>query len=387
MILKRVRMFIGLGFLCALSGPLSSPAQDSGTHDRIHQWLRAKDLKHLEQHFTTLQKQYEAGQLRLPQMRAEILSLRAAPDASLAGLNDWVRANPRSYWAHLARGIFYVEAALKRRGSDWAKDTSRQAFREMKRYLAVARTDLEASLPLTRKPYHSLVELITVERYSDDDESARKWLARANQLAPENIGARRQYLTSLSPRWGGSYEAMEEFVAESERDGVAPAALRILKAEIPEDKGSMAEIAKSYVEAMQYYREALTITQPGADDYYRTSALEGYIRAATTLNRLADAASELDELIRIEPAGWSYSQRAWIYEQKKEYDKAWPLHVKAANLGSAYSQSVVGWNLYNGAPSVPQDKEAGLKLLRQAAAQGDTGAQKFLELIPEGKSK
>ena len=323
----------------------------------------------------------EAGDLRPGDMRPEATFLRDTAALGPSGFDSWVAAYPDSYWAHLARGIFYIDTAEKRRGTDWAREVPAESMAEMHRYLKLAQTDLEKALTLTRKPYHSLVELIIVSRYSDKRASRRKWLDRANQMEPNNIAARYQYMFSLTPRWGGTYRAMERFVRESEAQGVSPEVLRVLKAEIPKDKAGMAEIRKEYAEAMRYYREALSLNPPGEDDFFRIELLEGYVRAAYELKRLADVTSELDELIRIGPSGWACVQRAWLYEQDKQYDKAWPLYLKGVELGNSRSQYVVGWNLYNGAPSVPQDRAAGVELLRKSAAQGEFGAQKFLESL------
>ena len=59
----------------------------------------------------------------------------------------------------------------------------------------------------------------------------------ANKMLPINTLARGRYMASLKPRWGGSYEEMEQFIARSKKEEVSPIGLSQLEAIMYDDMG------------------------------------------------------------------------------------------------------------------------------------------------------
>ncbi len=149
-----------------------------------------------------------------------------------AALNDkldaWVQEYPGSYAAHLARGIYYFKCGVVTRGTKYIDRTPAEQIRGMTVYLTQSRADLLASLPLDTKPLISYRYLIVIGMELGERDANRDWLERALALEQDSIVIRRPYMTSLETRWGGSLEAMQEFLDASRKDGASPDHLRML---------------------------------------------------------------------------------------------------------------------------------------------------------------
>lgn len=90
-------------------------------------------------------------------------------------------------------------------------------------------------------------------------EERGELVARASKMLPSNHLARNRYLSSLLPRWGGSYEEAEAFIAKAPTDGATPSNIDEMKAIILNDKGDAAWRKKDYDSARINFEQAITI--------------------------------------------------------------------------------------------------------------------------------
>lgn len=75
----------------------------------------------------------------------------------------------------------------------------------------------------------------------DEEVDAQRLLVQAaTKMLPSNRLVRARYMRSLAPRWGGSNEEMNSFLADAKRTGATQAGLWELEAIIADDLGDQA---------------------------------------------------------------------------------------------------------------------------------------------------
>jgi tetratricopeptide (TPR) repeat protein len=140
----------------------------------------------------------------------------------LDGLNAWISHSPKSALAYLIRANYYKETAWLIRGTDFASRVPEEHMTGFRDYLARAQDDVLHSIALDRKiPWsYYLWVYISAGRGSDQelDDAFRASIARFPTYYP--LYQIRLY--HLTPKWGGSSEAMYQFVEKYA--GKAPSA-------------------------------------------------------------------------------------------------------------------------------------------------------------------
>lgn len=373
--------------VCLLATLVTS-AQEKMTRDEAQvalsrRLLEERKFNDLEQMFEQYQREYEAGRLDDWTLLNRYHAFYSVSPATGALLSEWIAQQPRSYHARLARGIHYRKVGEERRGVKFIADTPPENLEELWRNLDVARRDLEASLALTRKPIVSVVHLMNVTKHREGERANRKWLDEAIRIDPNNFGARRRFMYTLEPRWGGSYPEMWTFLEECRKQKLKDSYLRIYESIIYLDQANTLVHAKQDERALPLYKKALDLLQ-GFDNYERRTTLEQYARSAIEAKKYAEAFSALDDLERLRPR-WGYVQtlrgNAYLAQGKKE--DAWRAYLRGAELDDARSLYMAGWVYFHGtSPSVPRDEQKGLAMLRRSADLGLEDAQKFLEKQP-----
>jgi hypothetical protein len=106
----------------------------------------------LDRRLTSVQHAYEAGEIDDVALREVFRGLYVSSPDLKHVFDKWVEALPKSYAAHVARGIYYKKVGQAARGEELASKTSAQQFRDMQEALAVSSSELDKSMPLTRKP-------------------------------------------------------------------------------------------------------------------------------------------------------------------------------------------------------------------------------------------
>ena len=190
--------------------------------------LGSYQYKKLEAHYTDLQKRYDNERsINDWQLLVQYQPFYNTDPAMEPLLTEWIAQFPKSYPARLARGIYYRKVGETKRGSAWASKTPQTNFEQLNKFLDLATDDLLASRPLTEKPVVSIVHLMNITRHRDGDLGNRYWLEEANRIDPLNYGARRRYIFTLTPRWGGSYEEMYAYLEECRFDHIPSEYIRI----------------------------------------------------------------------------------------------------------------------------------------------------------------
>jgi tetratricopeptide (TPR) repeat protein len=130
-------------------------------------------------------------------------------------LDEWVQASPKSWVPLIARANYYVALGWKARGAESAGETSENQFRQMRDNFSVAVRDATAALRIKPRLWFAYDTLIRVNKSKGDQEAGILLVRKALENFPDSYIIRRQHLMSLTPRWGGSYAAMEQFAKEA----------------------------------------------------------------------------------------------------------------------------------------------------------------------------
>jgi tetratricopeptide (TPR) repeat protein len=306
----------------------------------------------------------------------------------------------------VARGSFYQSQGLEARGTAYIKDTPEENIRAMRAYLGKARIDLERSLNMTQRPYLSHRILMSIARTSGNRKSGRTHYLEAVKLAPQSVELRLAYMTSLEPRWGGSYAEMEAFVAESRSQLKDPGAVARLAARIPADRADERQRAKDFAPALKLYDEAIGL-YPGAGTLCERSyvlsqlkrdaeafadvklalskspdnryCLERAVAVASGAGNADEAIGVLNLVIEVDPNSvHAINQRGWRYQQQGIAELAFKDFLASARLGDGWGQLMTG-KYYWAGKGVKEDREEALAWLRKAAAQGHPDAKLSLE--------
>lgn len=213
----------------------------------------------------------------------------AAPVPSWKPLfDDWVRSVPDSWVPLTARAAYFKASGWKARGSKAAKDTTDEQFRRMVDDFLLAVRDLEASLRIRPRQLYAYVILMEISRNLGDRDRDARLAKKALGLYPDSYLVRHRHMISLTPRWGGTYEAMERFARESAPFAGRNPRLKVLAGFIPWDQGRRAAAAGDFPTAIALYGEALSHGETWnflydlADCYYRAKM---YGDALRTLDR------------------------------------------------------------------------------------------------------
>lgn len=135
-------------------------------------------------------------------------------------LERWVKAAPHSAYALAARGVFRVRSANEKRGTAYSSETPRANFDAMQSAMALARSDLEASLKINPRFVVPATYLLPARTADDDVASLGR---HAVELAPDEYRVYLFWSKESSPLYGGSLDALDEVAkAAKERQGANP---------------------------------------------------------------------------------------------------------------------------------------------------------------------
>jgi tetratricopeptide (TPR) repeat protein len=198
-----------------------------------------------------------------------------------------------------------------RRGHEFASKTAEEDFTAMREAARKAVADLDRSLELRPKLVAAMCEEISVGMATADLERLSEMKDRALKVCPGCLKVRIAYMGTLTPRWGGTYEAMRAFVMES------PLRLnprfRMLAGQVDLDRAELAEIANDDAGALVAIDDAAK-----ADNHF--SYLVERARILLRLKRYDEAVATLDRADAQRPMHPPIlAQRAIAHYGRQEY--------------------------------------------------------------------
>ena len=290
-------------------------------------------------------------------------------------LHEWVRASQSSFMALLVRGKYHESVGWKKRGTRFSDQTSQDQTDAMGDSFKRAWGDLVASSekqPQSVLPYPELMQIASAMGNSSEVPNL---LARANSVAPQNFVARLMAVSRLSPRWGGSFEAIDKILAQARLDKLNPTDLRKLEyATLKVKAAHSKDVEKRPIEALPYYTQAAKLCNS-----YAAWAEVSSIHYDREDWPQVEAAT--NQYMRLRPdTAWAYNRRGWALEKQGRLKDAISDFERAAEQGSDYAQNKIGY-FYMTGNGFPKDLGKARVLFEKANAQGNKSAKANLEFM------
>lgn len=290
-------------------------------------------------------------------------------------LEDWCEKSARSATARIAWGRFLIQSAWAARGGGWANTVTPEGWRLFGERLRRAKEKLEEAARLEPDRPDAWSDLLVVANGLQlSDEEADGYLAKAAAVGRKDfIRAHIRRLWGLTPRWGGSNEAMFAFarkaIAEHEDEPAFGALLLdahedylsytvtgdkrayLARPDVKKDlDGVFSRVLAKYPGAMgirtSQARVALTEgRQSDALSLYKTNAALGDPSALDTLGDVYMSGS----VGRADPV------------------QAVACYRRAAELGYVQSQYALAMCYVTGAGGLPRDMKQALRWFEEAA--------------------
>lgn len=172
-------------------------------------------------------------------------------------LDQWVQQRPSSGAALLARANFLLACGWRARGGAYAKDTPDQQLALMGQLFRAALNDLGQAQTLAPNSLVGYDDLMNIARVKGDVALSRRYLEQGLKVQPYSFVLRAEYMSVLLPRWGGSYEAMDDFVAESAPYAAMNPRIRTLQGFADWDRARLLLDSNANVQAEQEFQQAL----------------------------------------------------------------------------------------------------------------------------------
>jgi len=240
--------------------------------------LRLGRFQSIETKFSNIQAGFEKGLVTEFDLLDMYKVFYQREDNFRIELNAWIKAYPKSPSAYLARGVYFRKLGEFRRGTNYISQIPPEHLSYMQQMFDLAKKDLEMSLHLNPKSYLSVLHLLNIAQFEGNDEAANTYLRLGNSLLPSNFLVRARYLIHLTPRWGGSYQNMEEFIAQCQTEGVDLGQIALLRAIELEDKGVVLAEQGNKGQARSRYLDALRLSISGGSRFRRD-----YLKASIAL--------------------------------------------------------------------------------------------------------
>jgi len=176
--------------------------------------------------------------------------------------NRWIAEFPNSYLPYLARAKYFYNLAFELRGGKWASETSDKQFQEMKFYLSKSEQDIQQALQRHAKGIMPYYLLVGMDR-SNKPRAGKPLLAKALEVEPASLHLRAKYLSGITPRWGGSYEEMQEIIDESIGYLTQNPRLAILQGYPYYDAGDLEASKSNYANAELLLTKAISFGDDG----------------------------------------------------------------------------------------------------------------------------
>jgi len=166
--------------------------------------------------------------------------------------------HPNNLMSNLISGYYLSAKAREARGGKWAHLTSESQFNEMIKIQNRAIQYLLKVLEIDSGNYFAHLELGNIYKTSKGDfYKSQLHFLEAKKIKPNSYWVWADYLTSITPRWGGSYPLMSKNINEMAAYITQNKNLEILKSSIIVDKASLAEYKGNYSIAISMYKDAL----------------------------------------------------------------------------------------------------------------------------------
>lgn len=247
-----------------------------------------------------------------------------------ARLDAWVKASPKSFAPYLARGAFRHATMWALRGTQYVQETHPDDLAAMKGMGERALEDLDAALRLHPKLVVALQFKMKVLKVLGRRDEASEVLAQALTLCPTCYTVRLTQLLMLEPRWGGSYEAMEQAARGAPvKDNPR---LKLLSGFVDSERAHELEVEGRDEEALVVINRACAL---GAWPDFRSQRANILLR----LDRTDEAAADFEFVDRLTaPSAYTKFGLARVAGRRGDFERACRLVLEGLRLEPTHKE-------------------------------------------------
>ena len=199
----------------------------------------------------------------------------------------WIDRSPGKYQPYLAMAEYYYARGWESRGYKWRKDTSEQQFDEMKRFFEKSEENLRAALDIKPDLMIAYDTLIGIYNAKGEDRLEDRTIEKSSRLFPYSFLVKSSVSGAKEPRWGGSYEQMEELADQADQFSAINRKVTVLYGYIYYDQARNFRRHKKYQRALELCNKALEFGDHWA--FYNERARIYYYDLKSYDKALADA--------------------------------------------------------------------------------------------------
>jgi hypothetical protein len=170
----------------------------------------------------------------------------------------WADQRPQSFFSQFTAGIFYADQASFALGGRPMSQVGKSVLAQAQKFDQTAVGHLQKAMQLDARSAlpHSLMLGIAARERQAGGKTPEQWLQAANQADPKNLAARINATIYLSPRWGGSFELLDQMTQQA-RKSLSSGGAHYLEYNVVLAKASHEEvIANNKPQAQTLYKRA-----------------------------------------------------------------------------------------------------------------------------------
>lgn len=348
---------------------------DTTASRRIRALIKEKNFAAVEDELTDKLKRYERGEYSDLVLYADVSNALRSDPAFEPLLAQWAAEKPGSFFARWLRAEYHSTLAYAKRGSEFSGKTSTEQMAAMQAEFLKAAPEFKAAREL--RPASALPQagLIGIARAVGGTGAVMDLAVDGERADPRNLAARHQAVYALAPKWGGSFEAMDQVVERAAKLPVDSARLRYLQYALEMAKANHYDVVtKEKTRAIGHWRRAVVLCS--------TPAAWGHIlRTAYDIEDWKTVKEAATHSLQGKPGVARVLQhRGWAHEKMGEMGSAIKDYEAAAELGEDWAQGRLGYYLMLG-QHMPQDIPRARRMLESAAAKGNITAKNHLEWL------
>jgi tetratricopeptide (TPR) repeat protein len=203
-------------------------------------------------------------------------------------IDAWVEATGSDI-AYAARGYYKMAQASSVRGNDYINKVSRENLQAMQRYCNEAASDFQIAVQKNPELTPAWIGLVRIGMIAAMPFSADDMFQEAIKHDRRSFYLRQQYMKSLEPRWGGSYDTMAAFASRCARDADLNPRIWLLLGSIYADQANLLSQQGDHPHAAEMYSQALQYGDRLDWLQYRANSLSKYgeyDKAVTDLEKI-----------------------------------------------------------------------------------------------------
>lgn len=300
---------------------------------KLRSLLQKKEFKALNKAISELDASYKSNKISEDAFFTAYEAFDIKNESLSPLFDSWVTTTPDSYQPYLARAIFQYHMGWLSRGTKWASETKEEQKNKLADHLTKASDDIITALNINSDSIISYFYLMRITTTQGRNDETERLMRKALEIDPSSYNIRAQYLKSLTPRWGGSLEAMQAFISESSVHINNYPDLKSLEAYIYNEAGDMQALVNKYNVADTLYSKGLEF-----GEYHVT-----FFKRGKNNNRREEYKESLQDLNKAIELNYEkpnyYYWRAVTLIDMKEYKKAMS-DIQYATLLDPYDKDI-----------------------------------------------